>query len=328
MIAKENIVNDYRDLIASLQDIVSNLDLHVSGVRLGEDEISVFSSDVTYLDAFTAYLTQPIIAPVNPSVKIYLIPNEEIRDKSIFSNIKYGHFQDQEISFLQNSLNRTVEIFDKKKFEFYIITPMLEQFKHSITSFNLYYLKQILNLLGYVNMHGAVVGRNDSGIFLANKAGSGKSSLMAYAISQGMKTLGDDFLTVKKADVTNFYSLYRHFKLSSSSPAIDIARQNFFEIGQFGEKNVFEISTQSGALLRPSMRIKEVIIPYIGNENRVHEISKDIALQRLLPSTLFLNSANLATIKTVQSLVSEIPVYQMELSLNLHEAFELLDSRL
>jgi hypothetical protein len=116
--------------------------------------------------------------------------------------------------------------------------------------------------------------------------------------------------------------------LSSSSPAIGISRKNFFEIGQFGEKNVFEISTQSGGQLRPTMRVKEVIIPYIGNENRVHEISKDEALQRLLPSTLFLNSANLATIKTVQSLVSEIPVHQMELSLNLHEAFELLDSRL
>jgi hypothetical protein len=328
MIAKNEIINEYRKLIGSLQEFVAQSHLHASGVCLGDDEISVYSSEVKYLDEFTAYLNQPRITPVNPRVKVYLISHEEIQDKSIFSEIKYGHFQDNEISYLQNSRSRTVEIFDKKQLEFYIITPLLEEFAQSITSFNLYYLKQILNVLGYVNMHGAVVGRDDSGIFLANKGGSGKSSIMAYAIAQGMQTLGDDFLTIKKTDVKNFYSLYRHFKLSPSSPSLEIAQQKFLEIGQFGEKKVFEISTQIGDVLRTKMRVKEVLIPYIGERNRIHEISSADALQKILPSTLFLNSANLSTIKTVQKLLAEIPVFQIELSLNLPEAFELLDSRL
>ena len=323
-----NAANEYRELIESLSEITENPNLYSSGISAGSHEISVYSSQPEYISEFISYLRQPAENPRNPHVKVYLIPREEIPDRSKLSAIKYGHFQNREISFLHNTQNGSIEIFDKENRKFFLIAPALRQLTDSISAFNLYYLKQILNSLNYVNMHGAVVGRNDSGLFLANKGGSGKSSLMAYCVSQGMQTLGDDFLTVGRDQVANFYSLYRHFKLSESSPALKLARENFREIGRYDQKQVFEISTDVGEVFRPKMKVKEVLIPFIGKETRLHEISKDDAFKKLVASTLFLNGATFATIKTLREMLEEIPVFQLELTPNLQEAFTLIESRL
>jgi len=319
---------EYRELIDSLSAVTENPNLFESGICAGSREVSVFSTQPEYVSEFTNYLRQPATNPKNPHLKVYLIPREEIPDKSKLMAIKYGHFQNSEISFLHNTQNGSIEIFDKENRKIFLIAPALRQLSDSIAAFNLYYLKQILNSLNFVNLHGAVVGRNDNGVFLANKGGSGKSSLMAYCVSQGMQTLGDDFLTVDRDQVATFYSLYRHFKLSDTSPSLQFARDKFREIGRYDQKQVFEISPDVSEIFRPQMQVKEVLIPFIGKEIRLHEISKDEAFKKLVVSTLFLNSATLTTIKTLRKLLEEIPVFQLELTPNLHEAFSLIESRL
>jgi hypothetical protein len=109
---------------------------------------------------------------------------------------------------------------------------------------------------------------------------------------------------------------------------LQLARENFREIGRYDQKQVFEISTDVGEVFRSKMRVKEILIPFIGNETRLHEISKDEAFKKLVASTLFLNGATLATIKTLREMIEEIPVFQLELTPNLQEAFNLIESRL
>ena len=133
---------------------------------------------------------------------------------------------------------------------------------------------------------------------------------------------------MNKSEVDTFYSVFKHFKLSTSSPVIELARERFNEIGTFDNKQVFEISNEVGDTFRPRMKLKEILIPYIGNRIGIHEISKDDAFAKLLPSTLMMNSATLATIDTLRELLAATPVFQLELTPNLQEAFELIDSRL
>ncbi len=323
-----DVVERYTSLLESLGTLVAEFDFHEGKIFLGNEPISVYSTKREYIQSYSSYFRQPDDISDDPKMKVYLLSFDEIRNKLNMSDLKYGHFQNNKISFLFNDGNGSLEFFDKKNLKFFIILRPNEQISNTISFFNWNSLKQILNSINYVNIHGAVVGRNGTGIFLSNKGGSGKSSLMAYSIVKGMQTLGDDFLTVRRDDLENFYSVFRHFKLATTSPVIDMVRKRFTEIGTYDNKQVFEISKNVGDIFLPSMNIKEIIIPFIGKQIRLHEISKDEAFKTLLPSTLMMNSATLATISTLRDLISKIPVVQLELSLNLQEAFKLVDSRL
>jgi hypothetical protein len=328
MNSNSEVVSSYTSVMESLTSVLAESNFHEGRICLGEENVSIHSTKKEYIQSYSSYFRQPESISNNPKMKVYLISFDEIQNKINLSDLKYGHFQNNEISFLHNNGNGSLEFFDKKNLKFFIIFRANEQISNTISFFNWNSLKQILNSLNYVNIHGAVVGRNDTGIFLSNKGGSGKSSLMAYSIAKGMQTLGDDFLTVRRDNLENFYSVFRHFKLATTSPVINLARESFTEIGTYDNKQVFEISKDVGDIFRPTMKIKEIVIPFIGEQLRIHKISQDDAFKTLLPSTLMLNSATLATISTLRDVISRIPVVHLELSLNLQEAFELIDSRL
>jgi hypothetical protein len=94
---------------------------------------------------------------------------------------------------------------------------------------------------------------------------------------------------------------------------------------QLDGKEIFEIPD---SLLQRTMKVKEILIPFVGENIQITEIAKKEALKKLLPSTLPLNNAIALTIKTMEELIERIPVYSLELTPNLDYAFELLEERL
>jgi len=316
----------YRDLIDELSKLNFGSELQHHTVSLARHAITVYSTRRLYVEEFTRTLISADSKSPISNVSIYLIPREDLPLDFTLKPFQYGHYQDNEVNFMHNMENNSIEVFDKKNLALYILSPNIDEFIETILVSNLHYLKQILNKLNHVNMHGAVVGRDGSGIFLANKGGSGKSSLMAYAVHRGMQTLGDDFLTLDKNDPTLFYSLFRHFKLSKTSPSFGLIKKSFNLMGvQLDGKEIFEIPD---SLLQRTMKVKEILIPFVGENIQITEIAKKEALKKLLPSTLPLNNAIALTIKTMEELIERIPVYSLELTPNLDYAFELLEERL
>ena len=63
--------------------------------------------------------------------------------------------------------------------------------------------------------------RPDQGVLLVGPRRSGKSTLTAYAVEQGMHTNGDDYVLVDLRDDTpQCWSIYRTIKLHPSSPVL------------------------------------------------------------------------------------------------------------
>ena len=269
----------------------------------------------------------PEIAEIS-DVEIYLIDRADFGEHFKFPAIPFRHFNDHRIFFFMDDLTGMIELFDRERSVFYILAPNMDEFEVGLSSSSMQHLKQILNFLGYINVHGAVVGRDGEGIFLTNRGGSGKSSLMAYAIVQGMQSLGDDFLAVHQQDLATFYSLYRQFKLAHTSPAFHLAHEKYPSLGHYDGKEVFRIPPEDGGTFVPSMHIKEILIPFIGEKLEVREIDPEAALKQILPSTLFLNGAIVGTIQTVKTLIQKIPTSTLELTPDLAQAYQLLERRL
>jgi hypothetical protein len=316
----------YIELIDELSKLNFERELQQRTFSLARSSITVYSTRRHYIEEFTRTLISAESKAPLSNVSIYLIPREDLPLDFKLQPFQYGHYQNTEIHFMHNTDNNSIEIFDKKNLVLYILSPNIDEFIETMLISNLHYLKQVLNRLGHVNMHGAVVGRDGTGIFLANKGGSGKSSLMAYSIYRGMQTLGDDFLTLEKNTPSLFYSLFRHFKLNENSPAFSLMKNTFNSMGKQSDgKEIFEIPM---ATLQRSMIVKEILIPFVGQNIKISEISKTEALKKLLPSTIPLNNAISLTIKTIGDLIEKIPVYSLELNPNLEKIFELLEERL
>ncbi len=73
--------------------------------------------------------------------------------------------------------------------------------------------------------HGACLippSRPEHGVLITGPGGSGKSSLTAYALSQGWKTTGDDHVLLDfRYEVLRSWAVYRNFKLHPNSPAVE-----------------------------------------------------------------------------------------------------------
>ena len=318
----------YRSIICSLKEFVSAKDLFRISLEIGGKIIAVKSIQENYASAFSSSLKHLQIESDYQDVSIFLISREELPPQLNPPQFPYGHFEDKNLRFSYNSSNNSLEVLDKSESLLYLIALEFDESAWALSSFALYYLKQVLNLLGFVNMHGAVVGRADKGIFLANRGGSGKSSLMAFSVCKGMQTLGDDFLTMRMSEPTVFYSLFRQFKLAQSSPSLQIVKENFKSIGKHDGKEIFELSVGEQSQFKYKMKIKEILIPFIGSKIQIHEIEISEAYKRILPSTVVLNHAVKHTIEATKVILNTLPVHFLELTHDLATAHLLIEERL
>lgn len=127
--------------------------------------------------------------------------------------------------FVRNDQNKILKVFDQKNgfgllaFEDRDLLPSWELFSPIKEFIHLHALNQSCLL-----MHAATIvapDRLDAGTLVVGPGGSGKSTLTAYAVEQGMLTNGDDYVLVDlRHDKPQCWSVYRTLKLHPSSPVL------------------------------------------------------------------------------------------------------------
>lgn len=318
----------YLNFLKTFTSQISELSFITHNYKIAQDVLRIHATRLSDLTTFETSIRHIAVEADSASAFLYLINRSDLPQSMVLPKFPFRHFENEKLFFYFNSELRSIEIFDKENTTFYFLVSNPSESLTVFSSSNLYFLKPILNNLGYVNMHGAVVGRNGQGIFLTNKGGSGKSTLMAYCAWHEMETLGDDFLTMKPIDTSLFYSLYRQFKIAQSSPALKLVSEKFPHVGALDGKEVFVIEGESADIFKPQMRINEILIPVLGEQLRIVEISKEEALKRILASTLFLNWKIEIAIATVREMLATLPFALLELTPDLESAYQLLDQRL
>jgi hypothetical protein len=178
-----------------------------------------------------------------------------------------------------------------------------------------------LGARGYLQVHGAAVGRPEGGVLIVGPAGSGKSTVALACLGSELLYAGDDYVAVTLDPSPRVASLYSTGKLDPSHlrerlprllPAAD--RLDEEKAILYAERH-FPQQTTSGFLLAA------VLVPAVrsdGREPRVAPASRAAAFAALGPSTMFqLHTAGAGELATLSSLVARVPCYTLEVGSDL-----------
>ncbi len=141
-------------------------------------------------------------------------------------------------------------------------------------------------------VHGGVVGMNGTGILLAGKGGSGKSTTALTCLAGGMDYLSDDYCLVESKPVPAAYSLYCSGKVQSNNLDLVPGLSKLSSKGrpdQESGKTLFFVQELFPERITRQLLLKAILIPVIEARPQSELIgaSAVAALQALAPSTLF-----------------------------------------
>ena len=174
---------------------------------------------------------------------------------------------------------------------------------------------------GYLQVHGAAVGRPEGGALIVGPPRSGKSTVALACLGSDLLYAGDDYVAMALEPSPRVASLYTTGKLDPSHlherlpqllPAAD--RLDEEKVVVYAERH-FPQQTTAGfplaALLVPAVRAER-------REPRVVPASRAAAFAALGPSTMFqLHTAGAGELATLSSLVARVPCYTLELGSDL-----------
>lgn len=174
---------------------------------------------------------------------------------------------------------------------------------------------------GYLQVHGAAVGRPEGGVLIVGPAGSGKSTTALACLGSDLLYAGDDYVAAALEPSPRVASLYNsgkldprhlHDRLPRLLPHAD--RLEDEKAVLYAERH-FPQQTTSGfplaALLVPAVRAER-------GEPRVVPASRAAAFAALGPSTMFqLHTAGAGELATLSSLVARVPCYTLEVGSDL-----------
>jgi hypothetical protein len=174
---------------------------------------------------------------------------------------------------------------------------------------------------GYLQVHGAAVGRPEGGALIVGPAGSGKSTTALACLGSDLLYAGDDYVAVALEPSPRVASLYSSGKLDPAHLRDRLPRLEPHADRLDDEKAIlyaqrhFPEQTTSGfplaALLVPSVRAD-------GRGPRVVPASRAAAFAALGPSTMFqLHTAGAGELATLSSLVASVPCYTLEVGSDL-----------
>jgi hypothetical protein len=165
-------------------------------------------------------------------------------------------------------------------------------------------------------LHGGVVAWGDSpGLLLSAKGGSGKSTAVVAAVSQGAKTIGDDFVLGEfSSDGQSLigWSMFSSVRLEATSPA-----RPLFDHSKYPEadgKEVFNLEDRFTDSMRQRIRIGKLVVPCFSKINFTHPISRSEAMLAIAPSSVGLSLNPADALASIGRLVGFLPSFKVGLT--------------
>lgn len=185
-------------------------------------------------------------------------------------------------------------------------------------------LQGFLAELSLDSVHGGTLGDGNNGVLITNRGGSGKSSLVAAGVLEGLRTLGDDFLmidsTLDREQSHELYSIFRTLKLSERSPSWPRYSGSILEKGE--DKDLFFLDSIASGAMTPRQKMTAIVIPTVGEKFSVTDIGVDDVIRALAPNSLAMGMHPARTLRALNALAQGIPLYSMVVTPDLRPALD------
>ena len=181
---------------------------------------------------------------------------------------------------------------------------------------------------GMYIFHGAVVGTEGKGVIIAGRSHAGKSTLSVGCMLRGMDLVADDQFAAEKVDGTVYaMPVYRIIGLNPDSyerlkPAFPVVDH----LEPWEEKIFMDITERK---LPEHLGVCAVIVPELAGapEPEIHPCAKGPAIVRIVQSSVadYRGNDTPQTIAGMSRMLSDLPVYEMKLSTDVHANAEELE---
>ena len=174
----------------------------------------------------------------------------------------------------------------------------------------------------YIFIHAAGIGKNNAGVLLTGKGGSGKSTAALSCLSSNLQYAGDDYVMVD-VKTCDAYSLYNTGKLEKvharSFPHLYAFIKKSYNTND--EKSVLYVNEYNPAKIITKFNIKAILLPtHKGKrETIVCNTSKASAMKALAPSTIWLLRTDKKMVTQIAELIRKLPCYDLETGTELEQ---------
>jgi hypothetical protein len=185
---------------------------------------------------------------------------------------------------------------------------------------------------GYLQVHGAAVGRPESGVLIVGPAGSGKSTTALACLGSDLLYAGDDYVAVALEPSPRVASLYSSGKLDPAHLHERLPRLLSNANSSEDEKAILYVERHFPEQTTAGFPLTALLVPAVRadrREPRVVPASRAAAFAALGPSTMFqLHTAGAAELATLSSLVGRLPCHTLELGSDLSAVPEAISALL
>lgn len=178
-------------------------------------------------------------------------------------------------------------------------------------------LRTVLGFLGPARglhlLHGAVVGKDGSGLLLIGPGGSGKTSsaLVALRRESRLGFLAEDYTAVEEASLSAL-PLYRSFKVGAQGLQRMPWLTSYSRLGQQDGKGCFLLPSEQ---VSPAVSLVGIVWPDLRGQAGLRALGRAEALKRLAPSSLMQNpNAGALDFRALAGLCRRLPSFCMGLS--------------
>lgn len=169
---------------------------------------------------------------------------------------------------------------------------------------------------GLLLLHGAAVGREDGGLLLVGRGGSGKSTCALVSLAAGLLYAGDDYLAVAPGAEPRVHGLYCSGKLEPGHSKLlrHLPAPGFEGDAAADEKSIFYLGDGFRPQLSHGFPLRAIVAPVVrGGAPRLERLGPAQALAALAPSTLLqLVPARQETLSAMAALLERVPAYRLE----------------
>lgn len=288
-----------------------------------EANIECIAANSQVLDAFCDPFNHLAEATLESSYEIVILERDHFLKEPLRSPwIGEKSWYDNDLGILWfETFQGAIKIEDRKRQRLYFLYDVFEDQYWRLPEFSRGLIEVILRNKGIVSIHGAAIGDERNCLLLPGKGGSGKSSLVASALANGFKSVGDDFLLYNPKDgmsgTGTLNALFRTVNLLPSSPSWTEYKDLPHIMTRDRDKQVFYPESRYHNCWVRSQNPIAIVIPTVGESFSITESNPSVALKAILPSTAVLSVQPQKMIMAVTKLVRKLPIFEMTISSDL-----------